>query len=59
VHSAKRVVKSGVVGAGINQVRQATLGNASKPLKPGVVDDVLMQGVRYGNKTVHGIVKNF
>lgn len=43
VHGSKRMMKAGVQGAGVHQVRKSQLAYSSQPLKNGLLYQVVNQ----------------
>ena len=59
VHGAQGMVKTGVVSAGIDQMRHTQLPDPAKSLEVRMFHQFENQVVGHGNKTVNRIVDNF
>ncbi len=58
MHTPQGMVKTGVMGSGIHQIRKPHLRNMPEPLEIRMLDQVKNQRVRYSNKSVNWIVKD-
>lgn len=59
MHTAQRMVKTGMVGAGVHQVGHAHLRNPAKALEIRVLDEVVHQRVGNGYKPVNRVIEYF
>jgi hypothetical protein len=55
---AKRVLKAGMLGGGVNIIGQTELFNMAEPLKIGVRDNIEDQFRWDGDKSINGIVND-
>lgn len=53
------MMKAGMKCSGINEIGESQLANPAKPLKPGVLNNVVDDFKRYGNETINRVVNYF